>query len=274
VYEPFIVPLAVQSYRSSPTFGVTNELVILQTFKFPLFYLQFGYLIFLSAMHFLMIGGSGRTGRLIVDEALSRGHKVTVLLRKATSMTAQENLMIVEGTPMKIDDVDRAFTASAASTPTAVVVALNARRVSDSPFAAPSPDTPRRMMADSVANVITSLKKHGATKIVINSSMGVGSSYRSLNWLLKPVFTYSNMKYQMEDHTAVDEETRNSGVNFVLVRPAMLTEGSPVEVKAYGDGGKGIGFMPKITRTSVARFMVVDALEGDRYDRQSPVIAN
>ncbi|KAK9421310.1 putative TrkA-N domain dehydrogenase [Seiridium unicorne] len=225
-------------------------------------------------MHFLMIGGSGRTGQLIIDEALVRGHQVTALVRKSSSLAPRNNLTTVEGTPTKPEDIDRAFEADASSTPTAVVVALNARRTSDSPFAAPSPDTPPRMMADSVANAITAMKKYGARKIVINSSMGAGSSIDGLNCLLRPVFLYSNMRFQMDDHNAVDEETRKAGVDFVLVRPAMLAEGAPAEVKVYGDDGKGSGFMPKITRESVARFMVVEALEGHEYDGRAPVITN
>lgn len=225
-------------------------------------------------MHFLMIGGSGRTGQLIIDEALTRGHQVTALVRKSSSLTPRASLTVVEGTPMNVNDINRAFVAVPESTPIAVVVALNARRTSDSPFAAPSPDTPPRVMADSVANAIKSMKKYGAYKIVINSSMGTGSSYHGLNCLLKPVFSYSNMRFQMEDHNAVDKETRGAGVNFVLVRPAMLIEGGPANVKVYGENGTGSGFMPKITRESVARFMVVDALEGSQYDKTAPVIAN
>lgn len=225
-------------------------------------------------MHFLMIGGSGRIGQMVVQEALSREHKVTALIRKSSSLPAQDNLVIVEGTPMNPEDISKAFVADASSSPTAVIVALSARRTSDSPFAAPSPDTPPRMMADSVANVISAMKEHGVRKIVINSAVGVGSSYDALNCLLKPVFNYSNMRLQMVDHNAVDVETRRAGVDFVLVRPCMMVEGPPAEVKVYSDDGKGSGFMPKITRESVARFMVVDALEGREYDGKSPVITN
>lgn len=225
-------------------------------------------------MHLLIIGASGRTGQLIINEALSRSHQITALVRKSASLEPRKNLTVVEGTPLNTDDLDKAFTADKSSTPTAVVVALNARRTSDSPFAAPSPDTPPRMMADSVANVIGAMKKYGAKKIVILSAVGVGSSFESLNFLLRPIFKYSGMRFQMDDHNAVDTETRSAGVDFVLVRSSMLAEGVPAEIRVYPDDGKGSGFMPKITRTSVARFMVIEALEGSKYDGRAPVISN
>ncbi|ORY65102.1 uncharacterized protein BCR38DRAFT_484567 [Pseudomassariella vexata] len=166
-----------------------------------------------------------------------------------------------------------AFTATPYSVPTSVVVSLNARRAADSPFAAPSPDTPSRMMADSVANAVGAMGKHGVRKIVIMSSMGTGSSFAGLNCLMRWLMAKSNMRLQVKDHNAVDAETREANVDFVLVRPVMLAEGLAAEVKVYPDDGKGAGFMPKITRASVAKFMV-EAVEGHEYVGRAPVITN
>lgn len=95
-------------------------------------------------MHLLVLGGSGRTGQLIVEEALSKGHSVTVLVRSLSSVAARPGLTPVQGTPMKREDITRAFEALP-TRPEAVLVALSMRRVSDSPFAAVSPDTPDRI---------------------------------------------------------------------------------------------------------------------------------
>lgn len=220
-------------------------------------------------MHFLLLGASGRTGRLVLDEALTRGHQVTALVRSPTALPLRENLTIVQGTPLSLPDITSAFS----PTISAVVVALNARRVSDSPFAAPSPDTPPRMMADAVANAIQAMKQHHVRKIVIMSSVGTGNSFANLNLLMRLVFTKTNMSLGREDHNLVDELTRAAGVDFVLVRPVMLAEGDAAEIKVFPDDGRGAGFMPKITRASVARFMV-QALEGDAFVGRSPVITN
>ncbi|KAI1341864.1 NAD(P)-binding protein [Xylariaceae sp. FL0016] len=225
-------------------------------------------------MHFLVLGGSGRSGQLIIHEALSNGHSVTALARSATSfpIKAQENLTIVEGTPLNRQDVTRAFTSS--TLPDAVLSALAARRTSDSPFAPLSPDTPKRLMADSIANVVSEIKDRGAkTRLVIMSSWGCGDSWDSMNFLLKGMFNYTNMKHGLVDHDIVDQETRASSVNFVLVRPAMLAEGDAQEVKVFPDNGKGIACIPKVTRASVAKFMV-EACGKDDFLGKSPVISN
>ncbi|KAK7743658.1 hypothetical protein SLS62_010527 [Diatrype stigma] len=268
-------------------------------------------------MQILILGGSGRTGQLIISEALARGHSITALVRNpslfscpdpstsstststgkggsataaAATINSHPNLTLVRGTPLNPTDVDSAFVAG--PTPTqAVVVALNARRASDSPFAAPHPtDTPARMMADSVANARATMRRHRKDneggmqqrcRLVVMSSSGAGSSFAGLNCLMKGVFTHSNMSLQLEDHNAVDAETRADfqggegrlDFDFIFVRPAMLAEGPAAPVKAYPEDGKGAGFMPKITRASVANF-IVDAVEEPIFVGKSPVITN
>ncbi len=50
-------------------------------------------------MRVLIIGGNGQTGRLVIDEALQRGHKVTALIRKPSTLPAEEGRNIIKGTP-------------------------------------------------------------------------------------------------------------------------------------------------------------------------------
>ena len=40
-------------------------------------------------MRVLVIGGSGQTGRLVIDEALQRGHKITALIRNPLCTSSQ-----------------------------------------------------------------------------------------------------------------------------------------------------------------------------------------
>ncbi|KAI0484511.1 NAD(P)-binding protein [Xylariaceae sp. FL0804] len=319
-------------------------------------------------MHFLVIGGSGRTGRLVVEEALSRGHTVTALARSPASFPVDETkragLTIVRGTPLSRADVAAAFDASppaATATapasasgpvvatdddptdsrpeqsrrrrrrPDAVLVALNARRTSDSPLAAASPDTPPRLMADSVANVVAEVRERArgggrggrgrgsglvgddigndgnddddddygntneeeqqgrlpTTRVVVLSQWGAGSSRGSLGVVFRALFRWTNLRLGLADHDAVDAEMRqqtaaaaaDAGVvvddNYVLVRPVILTDGAAAAVRAYPDDGAGVvGLAPRITRASVARFMVVEACETDGFRGRSPVISN
>ena len=80
----------------------------------------------------------------------------------------------------------------------------------------------------------------------------------------------SNMSHQWEDHAAVDTEMKQSGLDYVLVRPAMLKEGEPKQIAFFGNAGaKGVGLTSSITRKSVAQFLV-DAAEKSEWDSSTP----
>ena len=72
-------------------------------------------------MHILLFGATGRVGRLVVDEALSRGeyfsflserdsdsqstitgHTVTALVRNPDALQCRDGLMIIKGIPVKL----------------------------------------------------------------------------------------------------------------------------------------------------------------------------
>ncbi|TGJ80646.1 hypothetical protein E0Z10_g8118 [Xylaria hypoxylon] len=223
-------------------------------------------------MQFLVLGGSGRTGKLIVEEAISKGHSVVALVRSPSSLAARPGLTTIQGTPTNHEDIMRAFGALPTH-PDAVLVALSLKRVSDSPFAAISPDAPDRIMEDSVANAISAMKDFGTNRITILSQWGAGDSWSSMIFPLRAMFKHANMKYGLAAHNALDEETRQSGVEFVLARACVLADGDAAPIRVYPDDGTSIGLFPKVTRASVAKFMI-EACEKDDFVGKSPVISN
>ncbi|RWA08366.1 hypothetical protein EKO27_g6742 [Xylaria grammica] len=223
-------------------------------------------------MQLLILGGSGRTGKLIVEDAIAKGHSVVALVRSPSSLAARPGLTTVQGTPLKREDIAKAFGALP-TRPDAVLVALSLKRVSDSPFAAVSPDAPDRIMEDSVANAISVMNDFGTKRIVIMSQWGAGDSWNSMSFLFRAIFKHTNMKYGLAAHNALDKETRRSDVEFVLARACVLAEGDAAPIRLYPDDGAAIGLLPKITRASVAKFMV-EACEKDDFVGKSPVISN
>jgi uncharacterized protein YbjT (DUF2867 family) len=218
----------------------------------------------------LIIGGSGRTGKLVIEELLHRSHEVTALVRNPEAMQIEidAGLKIVTGTPMNQEDVRKAFTQS---NPEVIIVTLSAPRASDSPFAAVV--APPRLMADSTANVVANMKELNTPKIIIMQAFGVGESWVNMHCVMQLLMKKSNMIYQYEDHSLVAKETKASGEKYVFVRPSRLVEGEAKEVKEYPNHGKGVPVLAAITRGSVAKFLV-DAAESGTWDNTAPVITN
>lgn len=222
-------------------------------------------------MHLFIIGGSGRTGKLATAEALRRGHTVTALVRKGSSLDQQPGLTITSGTPLSKSDVDQVFE-NANSPITAVLVTLNAPRESDNPFA--KPIAPPGMMAEAHTNVLAAMKAHNVSRIVTMSACGTGDSFLNLSILLRLLFRYSNMSYAFQDHDKVDGIIKSTaGVDWVLVRPMMLKDGDSLPIKDWGDQGLGVGLTANITRKSVAS-LLLDALDGTQWVGRTPVVSN
>lgn len=248
-------------------------------------------------MQLLLLGATGRTGLLVLKEALSRYHTVTALVRSPTALETslgdhpnRGNLTTVTGSPLSAADIAAALAASP-SPVEAVVSTLNPRRASDSPFAAVhATDSPPRMMADSMAGVLTALAEAQSpvdgnnnnnkkkAKVVALSALGAGSSASQAHWLLRLLFRHSNMRLAYEDHDAVEEVLRGAagtarGVEYVLVRPTRLVEGGEGggAARVVGAGDGVVGMMETVSRGAVARFLV-DAAERGKWDGMAPVV--
>lgn len=253
-------------------------------------------------MQILLLGATGRTGHPVLLEALARGHHVTALVRDparapldALVPDERDRLTLVTGSPLNADDVRRALLLAAAdggrgTADVVVISTLNARRTSDSPFAAPHPtDSPPRMMADSAVNVVAAFRAaalgggvRGVGKMVVLSALGAGSSAPHASCALRALVRHSGMRAQYEDHAAVEavlmaaaRGKRGPRVEFVLVRPTRLVDGDgddgAARVVDVSGGRAVVPMLATVSRGAVARFLV-DAAEGSKWDGRAPII--
>jgi len=84
---------------------------------------------------------------------------------------------------------------------------------------------------------------------------------------------YSNMKQTLEDQNEVDRIVKESGLTYVMPRPAMLKGEVALPVRLLGEQGEEAGFMPSISASSVTEYML-DAAVSEEWDNRTFVIAN
>jgi hypothetical protein len=209
------------------------------------------------------------------NKCASAGHQVTALVRDETSLAcitaATETLTILKGQPQDKTDVEKAFVAVAEETPDAVIVTLNSARTSDNPFAKPT--SPPTLMHDAHVNVVAAMKTHNTGKLVTLQAQGVGVSFSSLFLPVKLLVRFSNMGIGYKDHEEVERVVKQSGLPYVLARPARFVDGTSAPMHYYSDTGKGIGSFATTTRESVATFLL-DAIEKNEWDGTAPVLSN
>ncbi|KAH8593805.1 NAD-dependent epimerase/dehydratase-like protein [Bisporella sp. PMI_857] len=211
----------------------------------------------------LIIGGSGRTGLLTINEALARGHAVTALVRNPSRIESQVGLTLIKGTPLEESDIERAITTTP-DVPTSVIITLaNARTAS----------TPALIITSSVLNAISAMRTHDLKKLVVMSSFGTADSYPNVILPMRFAISHTSLGISYKDHDIVDREVKGTELEWVLVRPNRLTDGENKVVKVFDDAGKEMGGLMSISRSSVASFLL-DAVELDMWNRRTPTIAN
>ena len=211
-------------------------------------------------MKLLVVGASGRTGQHIVDQALSRGHQVTALVRNPDSLAARDSLTLVKGTPTNAADL-----ATAEQGTDAILVALNNPRTSDAPWSRPI--TTEKVLTKVAENIIAL----GERRVVFLSAAGVGDSFDSAPWLMRFMIKRTNLSYAYGDHNTAEQAFRASDASWTLVRAMGLSNSDKEK-----DLIVGTATTPKpgmmVRRSAVAGFML-DAAENGSHINETPVVS-
>ena len=130
-------------------------------------------------------------------------------------------------------------------------------------------------MADAIDHVIAVAKAQPGRmkKLVVMSMFGAGESMKNFIFVIRWIMWYSNMQVTLEDHNLVDAAVKASGMNFVMVRAAVLKKAEAAPVVELGDEGEKAGWMPSVSRQTVVS-VLLDAVEQDKWDGRTPVVSS
>ena len=209
-------------------------------------------------MKVLVIGAAGKTGRLIVDKALAAGHSVKALVHDTEVLVEHpfaEGVQIVQG-----DVHDAATVRDAVRGCDAVLDALGGKL----PFL-------KTDMERSAAKIILqSMRDAGTKRIIAISVLGAGDSGPSAPFWYEHILLPTFLHGAVPDKNAMEAEVKAGGVEWVLVRPPVLSDDAPKgQVKVINEGE----IAHTITRGDLAEFMVKQ-LTSDAYVGQAVIVAN
>lgn len=209
-------------------------------------------------MEVTIFGATGRSGQLLVQQALARGHAVTAFARSAQKLGALvERVTVVEGDVRDADAVSRAV-----ATAGAVLSVLG-----------PTQNKPDYPITHGTQNILKAMETHGVERLIISAGAGVGDPQDAPGLMNKVINVLLKLfsRHVYEDMKRTVEAVRASDRQWTVVRVPMLTDDPPTgEVKA-AYVGKGMGM--RISRADMASFML-DQLESDEYVYKAPAISN
>ena len=206
-------------------------------------------------MKVLIIGATGATGKILMREALAMGHEVTALARNPSAVAPEDHhLRVLQGNALEVSSVEAAVAGQ-----DAVLSALGT-----------SSTRPTTLFSESTHNVIGAMDKHGVRRLVCITGVGVGDSKGHVGFLYDRIIRPFVVKNIYDDKERQEEAIKQSNLDWVIVRPARLTdEPAKGEYSVYLGGS----YTAKtISRADVAAFMLAQ-LTDDTYVRKTPVIS-
>lgn len=203
-------------------------------------------------MRITVFGATGTVGTHVVEQAVRRGHEVTAVTRDAQRVRTAGVRVVESGLG------DRAALRAAVAGQDAVVVVLGAGRKGG-------------VRAAGTAAVIEAMRAEGVTRLVVQSTLGVGDSRGNLNFVWKRLMFGLLLRPAYADHVAQEEQVRASGLDWTVVRPAAFTDG-PLTGEYRAGFGPEVRSSLKVSRADVAHF-VLDQLADDTYRHDTPALA-
>jgi putative NADH-flavin reductase len=206
-------------------------------------------------MKVLIIGATGATGQILMAEALAQSHEVTALARDPSAVASEDpRLRVLQGNALDASSVEAAVAGQ-----DAVLPALGTRSV-----------RPTTLFSESAQNVIGAMNKHGVRRLVCITGVGAGDSKGHVGFLYDRIMLPFVVKNVYEDKTRQEEAIKQSDLDWVIVRPARLTdEPAKGEYRVFLGGSYTA---TKISRADVAAFMLAQ-LTDDTYVHKMPVIS-
>jgi uncharacterized protein YbjT (DUF2867 family) len=198
-----------------------------------------------KSMNLVILGATGRTGRLVVEQALVAGHAVTALVRSPEKLTIRNSsLRVVAGRA-----TDAVGIAQALAGADAVISTLGGTG---------------SVITDSTRAIVEAATKSGVTRVVVLSSFFVERDRLGpMSRLLTGIAVGSLIK----DKSAGEQLLRQSGLEWTIIYASPLSDGPATgSVEVVPEGTKR-RITDRISRADVAAWMVQAATSSETSRR-------
>ena len=210
-------------------------------------------------MKLLILGGTGGTGRQLVEQALAAGHDVTALVRDPTTagLAAHAKLTLVKGRATDAGEI-----AAAVAGHDAVLSALGPRKNMDP------------ISAEAAKATVEAMKRQGVKRLVWLSAGGVGDSAPQLvresfvfGKIIMPLF----LKHPYANHAIAEDIVRGSGLDYTIVRPVQLVDKKTAGTLTAVPIGDAKVHGLKISRHDVAAWMLGE-VTANKFVGAAPIL--
>jgi uncharacterized protein YbjT (DUF2867 family) len=197
----------------------------------------------IGVMNVLVVGATGKTGKLVVELLLEEDHYVAAMVRDKGKLTEMEKM----GTKPVLTDLE--FDVGFA------VEGMDAVIFAAGSGPGTSPDKTKAVDQEGAIKLIEACEKNAVERFIMLSAKGVD----------KPEEGPDKLKTYLHAKKNADDRLIKSNINYTIIRASLLND---KEEKGTVTAGKNLGnSLGEISRIDIAR-IIVNALENPNTYRK------
>jgi putative NADH-flavin reductase len=194
-------------------------------------------------MELTIFGATGATGTCLTEQALAAGHQVTAVVRDPARLSVPESprLRVITA-----DLMDPAAIGPAVAGAGAVFAAFGPRGTG-----------PTTVLRDGTRSVIEAMLKEGTHRLILVSGSIVADDGEgpAMRYLVKPLARGTLLRHVAADMRGAEEQVRESGLDWTIVRPPRLTSG-PASGTYRTEIGRNVRRGVTVCRADLAAYML------------------
>jgi putative NADH-flavin reductase len=193
-------------------------------------------------MKIVIFGASGKTGTLLIEQALAKGYQVVAYARRAGSVAQQNpNLKIVIG---ELNDKDKLKEAIMGADACISALGGNSLYIHATEI------------VTGIDNIVSIMEQEKVGRIIYLSSIGAGGSRNTMSPVAKFFIADLMFRVPLADHNANEQRIAKSKLQWTVVRPSALTDGPETVTVNHGNQKTIPHGNPRVSRTNLASFML------------------
>ncbi len=193
-------------------------------------------------MKIVVFGASGKTGSLLVGQALKAGHEVIAYVRRPGSVTSESpKLKVIVGSLSDIVALKNAITGADACLST-----LGGGSLTKS-----NPE-----VLEGISTIVDTMEEAAVQRFVYLSSIGTGESRYYMPQPIRFLIVNVMLRVPLADHNINEKRIAASKLKWTVVRPGGLTDGPLTDNLKHGSEKIKLTGNSGISRANVAAFML------------------
>jgi putative NADH-flavin reductase len=193
-------------------------------------------------MKVVIFGASGKTGLVLVQQALEKGFEVIAFIRRPESITQKHpKFKIIVGNLNEGAKLKEAIAGADACISTLGGSSLTKRSIA---------------ITSGIQDIIQIAEEAGVKRFIYLSSWGAGESKKYMNIVARKLIADFFLRVPLADHNENEQNISKSKLDWTILRPGSLTDGEITDHLHFSDENIKLKGNPSISRKSLASFII------------------